>query len=54
MTNQRRTDNSEGGRINITSNVEGVDKVTLIHEVSELLHWKESSIFYIDPRQTEK
>ena len=43
---------SEGGRINITSNVEGVaHAATLIHEVAhELLHWKESSIFYIDPR----
>lgn len=40
---------SKGGHINITSNVEGVGKVsTLAHEYAhELMHWKDRSKFYI-------
>lgn len=43
---------SQGGKINISSDVEGVaHAATLIHEVAhELLHWKETSLFYIEPR----
>jgi len=41
---------ASGDHINITSNVEGVNKAaTLIHEIAhELLHFRKSSIFYVD------
>ena len=40
---------SAGGHINITSNINGVNKAsTLVHEIAhELLHHKQSSMFYV-------
>jgi len=50
---------ASGGHINITSNIDGVNKAaTLIHEIAhELLHFKKSSPFYvgdIEDTDTEK
>jgi len=41
---------SSGNHINISSSVSGVGKLsTMIHELAhELMHWKKSSIYYID------
>jgi hypothetical protein len=47
---------ASGDHINIASNIDGVNKAgTLIHEIAhELLHFKESSVFFIDDKNMTK
>ena len=46
---------SSGDHINVSSNTEDASKLaTLIHEIAhELMHWKKTSIFYIDAQNIE-